>query len=232
MNVAEAQFVTDGLIAMWTLDEADISGDTVKDVSGNGNDAKIMGSLESVEGVIDECLEFDRSSSSYVEIPDMGEFEQVSLECWAYTANLGHTYQGIISTWQWTAGKIHFKFESSEIQVDKNGAGKVRFAAKVDTWYHIIYTTDTPSALKLYVDGELVANGPGGAQPENWHERRMGSEHDGRFLEGMLDEVRVYDRVLGEDEVKQNFEVKSNKLAIEPAGKLATSWGKLKSLRK
>ena len=34
MNTAEAQFVTDGLIAMWTLDKGDISGATVKDVSG------------------------------------------------------------------------------------------------------------------------------------------------------------------------------------------------------
>lgn len=228
MNPAEAQFATDGLIAMWTLDKADIDGDTVKDVSGNGNDAKIIGTLTSVEGVIDECLQFDRGAN-YVEIPPMGSFEQVSVECWAYTVDLALDYQGIISTWQWVAGKVHFKFQGGQIQVDKNGAGKITFNAKVDTWYHIIYTTDTPDSLKLYVDGELVAEGPGGAELEQWDERRIGSEHDGRFLNGMVDEVRVYDRVLDEDEVEQNFTVSSNELAVEPAGKLATSWGKIKS---
>jgi len=227
VNVTEAQYVTDGLIAMWTLDEADIAGDTVKDVSGNGNDAKIMGTLESVEGVIDECLKFNRGAN-YVEIPDMGEFEQVSVECWAYTVNLGHDYQGIVSTWQWTAGKVHFKFQGNQIQVDKNGAGKIVSPAQVDTWYHIVYTTDVPAALKLYVDGELAAEGTGGAQLENWHERRIGSEHDGRYLDGMMDEVRVYDRVLDEDEVKQNFGVKSHEAAITPAGKVAATWGQIK----
>ncbi len=230
MNAAEAQFATDGLIAMWTLDKADIDGDTVKDVSGNGNDAKIIGKLTSVDGVIDECLEFNRVSSSYVEIPALGAWEQVSIECWAYTVDLGHSYQGIVSTWAWTAGKVHFKFESNQIQVGKNDGVKITFGAEIDTWYHIIYTTDTvANENKLYVDGELVAEGASGGTPENMDERRIGSEHDGRYLEGMIDEVRIYDRVLDEDEVAQNFEVKSNELAVEPAGKLATSWGKIKS---
>jgi len=45
----------------------------------------------------------------------------------------------------------------------------------------------------------------------------------------MIDEVRVYNRVLTEDEVKQNFAVTANNLAVEPSDKLATSWGKIKS---
>jgi hypothetical protein len=229
MNAAEAQeFVTDGLIAMWTLDEEDIDGDTVKDVSGNGNDAKIMGTLEIADGVIDQCLQFD-GTQNYVEIPPMGSFEQVSVECWAYEAAFSGS-QGIVSTWQWEPGKVHFKFESNEIQVDKNGAGKIRMAGpEAETWYHIIYTTETPTALKLYVDGELAAEGPGGADPEQWDERRIGSEHDGRFLNGMVDEVRVYDRVLDEDEVAQNFGVSSNEMAVDSAGKLAITWASMKS---
>jgi hypothetical protein len=227
-NVVAQEFVTDGLIAMWTLDEEDIDGDTVKDVSGNGNDATIMGTLESVDGVIDQCLKFD-GGENYVEIPAMGSFEQVSVECWVYEAAFSGS-QGIISTWQWEAGKVHFKFESNEIQVDKNGAGKIRTAAEAETWYHIVYTTETPTALKLYVDGELAAEGPGGAEPEQWDERRIGSEHDGRFLNGMIDEVRVYDRVLDEGEVAQNFNVTTNTLtSVEATGKLAMTWGSIKS---
>ena len=42
--------------------------------------------------------------------------------------------------------------------------------------------------------------------PENMDERRIGSEHDGRYLQGMIDEVRIYERVLDEDEVMQNYE--------------------------
>lgn len=226
---AQAQeFVTNGLVAMYTLDTADIDSATVLDMSGNGNDATIVGTLKTDAGVIGDALVFDRTPN-YVQIPALGDWEQVSIECWVRTANLGHDYQGIVSTWQWTAGKVHFKFEASQIQVHKNDGVKITFNAEIDTWYHIIYTTDTGAGeLKLYVNGELAAEGNSGGTPENMNERRIGSEHDGRFLEGMVDEVRIYNRVLEPGEVKQNFEAKSNKLAVEPEGKLTTTWSAVK----
>jgi hypothetical protein len=232
VGMAEAQeFVTDGLVAMYTLDKADIDGDTVKDISGNGNDATIKGKLGSAGGMIGECLEFDRGAN-YVEIPALGDWEQVSIECWALTKNLAHQYQGIISTWAWAAGKVHFKFEGGQIQVHKNDGVKITFNAANDTWYHIVYTTDTKAnQLKLYVNGELAAEGIAGGTLENMNERRIGSEHDdSRYLEGMVDEVRIYNRVLSEEEVMQNFSVESNKLAVDPSGKLAISWGDVKRL--
>ena len=230
-TVQAQEFVTDGLVAMWTLDKADIDGDIVKDASGNGNDATIIGSLDSVEGVIGEALEFAGAAENYVQIPALGAWEQASVECWVLTKDLAPTYQGIISTWQWTAGKVHFKFESSQIQVDKNDGAKITAPAEIDTWYHVIYTTDTgANELKLYVDGELVAEGTSGAAPENMDERRIGSEHDGRWLTGMVDEVRIYNRVLELEEVEQNFATKLNSFAVTSTGKLAASWGKIKSL--
>ena len=56
-------------------------------------------------------------------------------------------------------------------------------------------------------------------------ERRVGSEHNGRFLKGAIDEVRIYDRILDEKEVEQNFKIKSNNMLVDPLDKLTTSWG-------
>jgi hypothetical protein len=225
------EFVTSGLIAMWTMDLADIAGDTVKDMSGNGNDATMVGAVGSAGGVIGEAALFE-ANESYIEIPDMGEMEADSVECWAYEEEFAGI-QGIVSTWQWEAGKIHFKFESNQIQMDKNGVGKIRSEAQAQTWYHIIYTQGVDAGIKLYIDGELVDELPSsGAVPENWHERRIGSEHDGRFLNGMIDEVRVYDRILTAAEVLQNFNAKSNVItAVEPVGKLTATWGNIKQMR-
>jgi len=231
INLANAQqFAKDGLIAMWTLDKATISGDKVKDVSGNGKDATMKGSLKSVAGVIGECLQFEGKADNYVEIPKMGSFEQVSVECWVMEDQFSGI-QGIISTWQWAEGKVHFKFESNQIQVDKNGAGKIVANAEAGKWYHVVYTTDTKAnKLSLYVNGKLASNGPGGAAPELWDERRMGSEHDGRWLIGKIDEVRVYKRVLTEQEIANNYTVKSNVFtAVNPSDKLSTCWGILKA---
>jgi len=222
-------FVSDGLIAMWTMDKASIEGDVLKDVSGNGNDANIMGAVNFDAGIIGEAAIFDGGAGNYIEVPDMGEMEQDSVECWAYEQDWAPNMQGILSTWDWTGGKVHFKFQDNQIQVDKNGVGKVFAAAEAQTWYHIIYTQGINEGVKLYVDGEFKSElASTGAALENWHERRIGSEHDGRFLNGMIDEVRVYDRILTEEEIMQNFENKSNSLAVKPAEKLAVTWGSVK----
>ena len=227
------EFVTDGLVAFWTLDKSDIDGATVKDVSGNGNDAKIIGKLNSVKGVIDECLEFD-GEPNYVEIPPMGSWEQASVECWALTLSFDGTPRGLVSTWQWVPGKVHFKFQSNQkITAHKNDGAEVgdKSNFELNKWYHIIYTCDTEAnELKLYVNGELVNQGASGATPQNMDERRIGSEHDGRFLMGMVDDVRIYNRVLNEKEVKQNFKVTSNVMAVSLKDKLATCWGHLKEI--
>lgn len=231
VTAADAQdFVTDGLVAMWTLNEADLDGKTVKDALGE-NDAEMIGKLKFVEGPMGDAMEFEGDAENYVEIPALGSFEKVSIECWALEAQFGGI-QGIVSTWQWAAGKVHFKFEGNQIQVHKNDGVKIRMNAETDNWYHIIYTSDTKEdELKLYVDGELVDEGTAGGTPENMDERRIGSEHDGRYLIGMIDNVRIYDRILDEAEVMQNFESESDSLPVEPAGKLSTTWGYLKGLR-
>jgi hypothetical protein len=232
VNAADAQgYVTDGLVAMYTLDEADVDGEVVMDASDSGNNAKLVGSLGFAEGPVGDALVFTAAADNYVEIPALGGFEFASVECYAFEAAFAGI-QGIISTWMWTAGKVHYKFQGNQIQVDKNGGQKIVFAAETEKWYHIIYTTNPEdNELKLYVDGELVAEGVAGAQPENMDERRIGSEHNGRYLNGMIDNVRIYDRVLSADEVMQNLEAKANLTPVEPAGKLSTTWAALKRNR-
>lgn len=47
------------------------------------------------------------------------------------------------------------------------------------------------------------------------------------FFRGVIDEVRVYDRELSQEEINQNFNAKAG-LAVEPSRKLSTVWGTLK----
>ena len=226
-------FVTDGLVAMYTLNKADIEGEVVEDVFGK-NDAKLVGKLDFVDGArhgTGEALAFKGESENYIEIPALGDFDYVSIECYALESQFGGI-QGIVSTWEWAAGKVHFKFEANQIQVHKNDGVRIRLNAEINTWYHIIYSSNTKgNKLKLYVDGKLIGVGPAGFTPETMNERRIGSERDGGYLIGMIDNVRIYDRILDEKEVVQNFESKSDQLSVEPTGKLSTTWGTLKGLR-
>ena len=224
------QFTTEGLVAFYSFDKDTLKGQVVHDVFGEKN-AKAIDKPKSAPGKFGEAFEFN-GKSAYIEIPKLGDWEQVSIEAWVYEKQFGGI-QGVVSTWMWAAGKVHYKFEGGEIQVHKNDGDKIRMKCEEEQWYHVIYTSDSKDggakSLKLYVDGELIQEGKAGKQPENMNERRIGSEHNGRFLNGMIDEVRIYNRILDEKEVKQNFEIKSNKLDVDSSHILATSWGYLKS---
>lgn len=48
---------------------------------------------------------------------------------------------------------------------------------------------------------------------------------DGRHFNGLIDEVMIFDRALNEDEI---LKLATTGLAVEPAGKLTTAWGRIK----
>ena len=230
VKVAESQeYVTDGLIGFWTMDAADIQDVTVRDVSGNGNDGTIGGDPQPIAGKIEEALHFD-GEDDFVALPNLGEEPVVSVEVWAIADQPFDNIRGLVSTFdppQWRAGTVHFKFESGNIDILKNGGGRIQTPMEQDVWYHVAYTSDiNADELKLYVNGELIDTVNAGAEPNNLTSLRIGSEHEGRYFPGILDEVRIYNRALTEDEIRQNFEAIT---AVQPAGKLSVTWGELKN---
>jgi hypothetical protein len=106
---------------------------------------------------------------------------------------------------------------------------KLRFQnVELDTWYHVAYTCDTKkNELKLYANGELIGTGAAGNTPNNLTHIVIASEHEGRYLPGLVDEVRIYNRILSEDEIKKNSEIIAR--AVEPGGKLSLTWGAIKA---
>ena len=137
-HVANGQeFVTDGLVVYYSFDKDTVTKNKVTDLSGEGNDGKIEGKLKSMDGPpkgdFGQAFEYVGDADCYVEIPALGDWEQVSIECWAMENEFGGI-QGIISTWMWEAGKVHFKFEGNQIQIHKNDGIKIRHAAEAETW--------------------------------------------------------------------------------------------------
>ena len=49
----------------------------------------------------------------------------------------------------------------------------------------------------------------------------------GQYFDGLIDEVRLWHRVLTEKEIADSMELMS--LSVDPQGKLATTWSKLKA---
>jgi hypothetical protein len=236
-SIAQAEeFVTDGLIGFWTLDKKNVEGDTADDIFGK-NAATIQGDPKLVEGKIEEALEFD-GKDDYVQLPDMGDEELVTVEAWTLAHAMPPVAHacctGIVSAApadQWKAGTVHFKYEANQITVHKNDSVKLRFQnVELDTWYHVAYTCDTKkNELKLYANGELIGTGAAGNTPNNLTHIVIASEHEGRYLPGLVDEVRIYNRILSEDEIQKNFAITAR--AVEPGGKLSLTWGTIKASR-
>jgi len=231
-SLSQQQYVTDGLLGFWTMDREDINGKVVKDISGNGNHAEIGGNPEIVKGRIQEALHFD-GEDDFVAIPDLGNEPAVSIDIWAIIEKPFPDIRGLLSTFdppQWKAGSVHFKFEANNIDILKNGGGRIQIAAEPNKWYHCAYTCDTEvNELKLYVNGELINTVVAGAEPNNLTHLRIGSEHEGRYFPGILDEARLYKRALTKEEIVQNFKVTANSAFVKPLQKLSICWGKIKS---
>jgi hypothetical protein len=49
------------------------------------------------------------------------------------------------------------------------------------------------------------------------------------WFDGMIDEILIYDGVLSEDDIEEAKKGLSSLLGVEQSGKLAITWGKIKS---
>ena len=95
---------------------------------------------------------------------------------------------------------------------------------------------DRSDATRLYIDGKFDAEGEKSKDVDVNTESVMFIEASvgvgkttRRYLEGVIDELGIYDRVLTEEEIERNFNAKG--LAVNPHKKLAVAWGEIKVSR-
>ena len=102
-----------------------------------------------------------------------------------------------------------------------------------EKFIHIAFTNDTKKG-KIYIDGKEEAEGdvPGklAANDDPW---RVGQDCErlNYVFAGIIDEVRLWNRALSEDEINTFMEQGVDALAVEAAGKLSTTWSRLKAGR-
>jgi hypothetical protein len=95
-----------------------------------------------------------------------------------------------------------------------------------EEWHHIVGTRDKDKTY-LYLDGVLVNSGVNNDRNVNTGSSLFISS-DTSF-NGAIDEVKIYNRALSEDEILRNFRATSHEIAVELTSKLATKWGGIKS---
>lgn len=231
---AQTQSVTDGLVAHWTLNDS--SGDIASDLSGNGHDGTLVGDPQWTDGYFDGALEFDGSGDE-VDIPFHANLNQdkFTITAWANAMTGGTGHRAVVSSRDDfpQRGFIFYATPNNIWQFWTGGGGWKPVtgpAVNLDDWDHLA-GTNADGVQKFYVNGEFVGETASAIEVNTAQEFLIGAganetaNHNYRFV-GKIDDVRLYDRVLDEDEIA--LVISSQVTPVEALGKIAITWGQLK----
>ena len=256
---SHAQSVSDAdLVIYYSFNEDTQKDDDVLDASGNGNDGFLHGSdLEIVAGKVGGAISLPGDAAQYISVREhmyADPFAEFSIASWVKT-----DVRGMVASWDRSE---FFRFAVGDDVGGNNGTTFVAFDTCCpcchdwfgetdvadDTWHHIAATFDNGDQ-RIYVDGELDAqiDGPAdviGAGAARFGFIGIGSEA-GAFdanvgptwaFNGLLDEFLLFHRALSEDEIAHLATGPEDPFAattsVDPADKLSTTWGTLKSTYK
>jgi len=190
------------LAGHWNLDEG--SGTLAKDSSGNGNDGAVEGA-QWVTGVLNGALQFDGDGRvNCGDAPQLALTQVLSITLWVNpsdlvgdrafagrsAANVGYAFKSM---------NDHLRFTTPGV-MDHDGNNSI---LQLDSWQHVAVTfvAGQAAGCTFYVNGVATdtissSNLVAGAGPFE-----IGHNHWEQWCLGMIDEVRVYDRVLSAEEV-------------------------------
>lgn len=207
------------LVGWWKFD--DTSGTTAADSSRHKRNGQLKGGLSfkknSVPGRIGKALKLD--DDDYVQITGYKGVTGTgprTVSAWVKTANRRSEFVS------WGLDDFGQMFIFGIIRghgmgITPNG-GYYYSGAKVhdDEWHHVVVVVEDVQLPNLHDDVRLYEDG----EPAEIHDIGLldlwpintGSELDvriGRRLKGLIDDVRIYDRPLSEDEVETLFKLRS-----------------------
>ena len=231
-SVAEIDMAT--AVGIWLFDEG--KGDTTKDISGLGNDGKLVKSPAWVEGKFGSAMEFNGKDNCVdTEQKLLDSLQEFTIMCWVKTGNVvagrvglvgqndspefGFIDPGNVNLWTPTAGGL---------------SNPWKFGHPSEDWHHVGAVADG-KGTRVYIDGEAIAGGsPGnhGTSAFNVHIGGCGVwDGDGNWFTGAIDEVAIFHSALDDDDFKTLMEGFNTLLAVEARGKLTLTWGELKVKR-
>lgn len=207
VNVTVSNSGSTGLVSALSFNEG--SGTTVADSSGNGNNGTIAGATWSA-GRFGSALSFN-GASSMVTVPDSASLDLtngMTLEAWVNPV--------AISSWRTVILKeipgdlsyaLYANGDNSRPGVwitiggttyDTRGTAQI----PVNTWTHLAATYDG-TTMRMYVNGTQVSSrNVSGSMSVSGNPLRIGGNTVwSEWFQGLIDEVRIYNRALSAAEI-------------------------------
>ncbi len=215
------------LVGWWRLDDG--SGTTAHDHSGNGNDGTLINNPVWAIGIINGALQLD-GIDDYVNCgndPSLNITDAVTLAAWVKLNSVPPAFSVLIAGkfgayWlEWRENKTLSL--SMFINGAYNGSGPTLELADED-WHHIALTYDGTHKKGYHNRQEVFSEGASGAIDVSAVNFLLGEGHPASdnfngCPDGLIDDVRVYNRALTQEEIQLMMLGKGYPLALGPVPK-------------
>jgi hypothetical protein len=200
---------TGPLVGYWKLDEPN-GKDPVVDSSGNGNTGTAYGTSV-VEGKFNRARRFS-GKGDYIEIPSINIRDAITVAAWVYADNFMQS--GFVITKNPIDTQWALFFQGNRLLKWRGiGAGdNVMCPAPSDgVWHHIVAKQEGTTG-SLYIDGALCSRATQPAIGNGASLINIGRFDSGDhwYFNGLIDEVRIYNRALSDKEVAELFTTNSS----------------------
>ena len=243
--LVQSEAAEDGPVAHWAFGEG--NGDTAGNSGVDGVDGEIEGASWVNDPLRGWALEFDGADDRVNVDTDIYHFDApFSITVWIKTAsrdsgilckattgdgwNNGEKMLIVVNSSDWAAGQ---GAQLGNVSMGGHScSGSAAGAVDDDEWHHIAFSWDGTAGGTFYIDGvepapDMDTYGPPPDRPGDTI--YIGYVENGeKWFSGLIDDVRIYDRPLEEDEVIQ---IMGEGEAVDPAGKLAVTWGMIRDFR-
>ncbi|MFH1193653.1 MAG: LamG domain-containing protein [bacterium] len=205
--------VTSGLVGHWTMDESDISGTTVYDKSGQGNNGTMTGTANAA-GQINQARSFN-GTSDFIDVghgSSLDITQAISICGWFYMRG------GAAGDWisKRPGGTVYGLYGSTSLTMvlSVNGAWDTNMGTITiggNTWAHACFTYDSATRTGIrYKNGahdgtDVVLSGKASYTIDSYSNTSVGMGTNNYYMNGALDDVRIYDRALSSAEVTQLY---------------------------
>ena len=193
-----------GPLAWWDFNEG--AGVAVRDVTGHGYDGVIHGAAQWRPGPSGTALAFDGTSYVEVPLPQTSRFEgPITIQAMICpTEEKPNTYKSIVDLPGSYLLRLDNPPEGGRLSffVFLDGEAEPRVQVGVpepSKWHQVVAVWDRAS-LHLWLDGVKADRARSGSLALNNRLLRIGEG----FI-GAIDEVKIYDRALSEDEIRDLF---------------------------
>lgn len=208
-----------GLVGLWTFD----GGSPGIDKSGNNNNGTLTNGPKTTIGKIGQALNFD-GSNDYVISSVTPPPSNITVSFWIKTQSKSN---GVM---YFANGALDVTVYDRQIYIDSSGRIKARWwnsnltnnlqgwltgntSITNNLWHHIVIINNTVNGKTIYLDGVLdgsdstVYTGYNGYATPKLHfgVSRNDQDFGSDYLNGKLDDVRIYNRALSAQEIQRLY---------------------------